>query len=69
MRDKNDAVPAYAFPVPAPPFSPFEGNYVPAKRISFEFVNCPPNPLLDITGKPLKLSLCFVGEFSVPVHA
>lgn len=49
VRHKNDAVPAYTFPIPASPPSPLERDHIPAKRVSFKIVNRPPHTLLDIT--------------------
>ena len=68
VRYKNDALPAYAFPVPPLPTLPLERDDIPAKRVSFEFVNGASNPSLDITGETFELTLCRIGKFSAPVH-
>jgi hypothetical protein len=69
VRHKNDAVPAYAFPVPPLPSPALERDDISAEGINFELINSPSNPSLDITGKPCELTLCRIGKFSVPVHA
>jgi hypothetical protein len=68
LQQKNDAVPAYSFPVPPLPASAFEGNDIPAKGIGFEIVDGTCNAPLDLVRKTFELSLCLVGEFSVSVH-
>jgi hypothetical protein len=68
VQHKNNTVPAYTFPVPPLPSPAFERDDISAKGISFEFINGPSNPSLDITGKPGELTLCCIRKFSVPVH-
>jgi hypothetical protein len=68
VQHKNNAVPAYAFPVPPLPSPALEGEDVSTEGIGFELVNSPSNPSLDIAGKTLQLTLCRTGKFSVPVH-
>jgi hypothetical protein len=68
VQQKNEAVPADAFPVPPLPSPALERDDISAKRINFEFINSPSNPSLNITGKTRELTLCRSGKFSVPVH-
>lgn len=66
---ESRAVPAYSFAVLPLPLPAFERTDIPAQGVSFECVNGPRNPLLDVTGETLELPLCFVGEFSAPAPA
>jgi hypothetical protein len=68
VQHKNNAVPAYAFPVPPLPSPALERDDIAAEGINFELVNGPSNPGLDITGKTCELTLCRIRKFSVPVH-
>jgi hypothetical protein len=68
VRYKNDAVPAYTFPIPPLPALAFKRDDISAKGISFKLVNGPSNPSLDMTRKTCELTFCRIGKFSVPVH-
>jgi hypothetical protein len=67
-RHKNDAVPAYAFPVPPLPLPALQRDNISAKGISFELINGPSNPSLDVTGKTSKVTFCRIGKLNVPGH-
>jgi hypothetical protein len=68
VQQKNNAVPADAFPVPPLPSPALKRDDIAAKRISFEFINGPSYPSLDIMGKTRELTLCRTGKFSAPGH-
>jgi hypothetical protein len=68
VRNKKDAIPAYTLPVSPAPFSPFERDDIPPKRINFEFINCPFDLRLNVAGESLQLPFGFIGKFSVPIH-
>jgi hypothetical protein len=68
VQQKNNAVPADAFPVPPLPSPAFERDDIAAKGISFEIINGPSNPSLYIAGKTCELTLCRIGKFSAPGH-
>jgi hypothetical protein len=68
VQHKNNAVPAYTFPVPPLPPLALERDDISTEGSNFELVNGPSNPSLDITGKTFELTLCRIGKFSVPVH-
>jgi hypothetical protein len=68
VQQKSNAIPAYAFPVPPLPSSALEWDDISAKGVSFELINGPSNPRLDVAGKACELTLCRIGKFSVPGH-
>jgi hypothetical protein len=39
---------------------------ISAKGISFELINGPSHPSLDVTGKTSKVTFCRIGKFNVP---
>jgi hypothetical protein len=68
VERKNNAVPAYALPVPACQLPPFERDNVSMEWIGLKRINGTTKTPLDIAWNAGELPFGFVREFNAPRH-